>query len=93
MGGADSQYYICACAQKTISLFIRAVSPWILQYCNVRNRGTKSVELDKMAKTDMERVGLFSEQGYTTISDPYVPPTGSEYRDIDLTIFNNNNNL
>ena len=34
-----------------------------------------------MAKTDMERVGLFSEQGYTTITDPYVPPTGSEYRD------------
>ena len=31
-----------------------------------------------MAKTDMERVGLFSEQGYTTISDPYVPPTGSK---------------
>lgn len=46
----------------------------------------RDVELDKMAKTDMERVGLFSEQGYTTISDPYVPPTGSEYRDIDLTI-------
>ena len=39
-----------------------------------QHRGT-----DKMAKTDMERVGLFSEQGYTTISDPYVPPTGSEY--------------
>ncbi|XP_064392089.1 cilia-and flagella-associated protein 96-like [Halichondria panicea] len=27
-----------------------------------------------MAKTDMERVGLFSEQTYTTIGDPYVPP-------------------
>lgn len=25
-------------------------------------------------KTDMERVGLFKEQGYTTIGDPYVPP-------------------
>ena len=34
-----------------------------------------------MAKTDMERVGLFSEQGYTTISDPYVPPTGKPYND------------
>ena len=32
-----------------------------------------------MAKTDMERVGLFSEQGYTTIADPYIPPTGSEF--------------
>ena len=51
----------------------------ILQHRNQR--------LDKMArKTDMERVGLFSEQGYTTISDPYVPPTGSEYHDIDLII-------
>ena len=25
-----------------------------------------------MAKTDMERIGLFSELGYTTIKDPYV---------------------
>ena len=25
-----------------------------------------------MAKTDMERVGLFTEMGYTTIGDPYV---------------------
>lgn len=31
-----------------------------------------------MAKTDMERVGLFSEQTYTTIGDPYVPPGKSE---------------
>ncbi len=51
--------------------------PWILEYWNVRNI---HVGVDKMAKkTDMERVGLFSEQGYTTITDPYVPPTGSEY--------------
>lgn len=25
----------------------------------------------KMAKTDQERMGLFSEMGYTTIGDPY----------------------
>ena len=31
-----------------------------------------------MAKTDMERVGLFTEMGYTTIGDPYVPPNSSE---------------
>lgn len=31
-----------------------------------------------MAKTDMERVGMFSESGYTTIGDPYVPPSSSE---------------
>ena len=24
-----------------------------------------------MAKTDMERIGLFSEMGYVTIKDPY----------------------
>jgi hypothetical protein len=27
-----------------------------------------------MAKTDMEKMGLFSEMGYTTIQDPYKPP-------------------
>jgi len=31
------------------------------------------------AKTDMERIGLFSEMGYTSIGDPYVPPNSSEY--------------
>ena len=31
-----------------------------------------------MAKTDMERDGLFTEVGYTTIGDPYVPPNSSE---------------
>ena len=40
-----------------------------------------------MAKTDMERVGLFTEQGYTTIGDPYVPPGRSKMVCIDsLTI-------
>ena len=29
-------------------------------------------------KTDVERVGFFSESGYTTIGDPYVSPTGSK---------------
>ena len=62
----------------TNSLNIRTLSPWILEYCNVQSR-SKKVGQKKMAKTDMERVGLFSEQGYTTISDPYVPPTGSEF--------------
>lgn len=33
---------------------------------------------ESMAKTDMERVGVFSESGYTTIGDPYVPPSSSE---------------
>lgn len=32
-----------------------------------------------MAKTDMERVGVFSEMGYTTIGDPYVPPSGKAF--------------
>lgn len=30
------------------------------------------------AKTDMERIGVFSESGYTTISDPYVPLSSSK---------------
>ena len=31
------------------------------------------------AKTDLDRIGLFSEMGYTSIGDPYVPPNSSEY--------------
>ena len=30
------------------------------------------------AKTDLDRIGLFSEMGYTSIGDPYVPPNNSE---------------
>ena len=30
------------------------------------------------AKTDMERIGVFSESGYTTIADPYVPSSSSK---------------
>lgn len=32
-----------------------------------------------MAKTDMERIGLFSEMGYTTIKDPYVSAHNSKF--------------
>ena len=31
-----------------------------------------------MAKTDMERTGLFSELGYTNIGDPYKPNVNSK---------------
>ena len=33
------------------------------------------------AKTDMERIGVFSESGYTTISDPYIPLSSSKSAD------------
>ncbi len=33
----------------------------------------------KGGKTDMERVGVFSEQGYVTIGDKYTRPGSSEY--------------
>ena len=39
------------------------------------------------AKTDMERIGLFSEMGYTSIGDPYVPPNSSEYMQNMLAFF------
>ena len=31
-----------------------------------------------MAKTDMERVGVFAEMGYTTIKDPYTSAAPSK---------------
>ena len=31
------------------------------------------------AKTDMERIGFFSESGYTTIADPYVSRKSSKH--------------
>ena len=34
------------------------------------------------AKTDMERIGVFSESGYTTISDPYIPPSSSKLNSV-----------
>ena len=37
-----------------------------------------ALKASAMAKSDMERVGVFSEMGYTTIGDPYVPPSGSK---------------
>ena len=37
------------------------------------------------AKTDMERIGLFSEMGYTSIGDPYVPPNSSDKRIKEIT--------
>ena len=32
------------------------------------------------AKTDMERIGLFSEMGYTTLKDPYKSRHNSKSR-------------
>ncbi|XP_062514309.1 cilia-and flagella-associated protein 96-like [Corticium candelabrum] len=34
-------------------------------------------------KSDMERMGLFSEVGYTTIGDPYVPPNSKPFHELD----------
>lgn len=33
------------------------------------------------AKTDMERLGVFSELGYTTVGDRYVPPSSKPFRE------------
>ena len=30
-------------------------------------------------KNDLNRIGLFSELGYISIGDPYVPPNSSEF--------------
>jgi len=38
-----------------------------------------------MAKTDMERIGLFSEPGYTTISDKYKSSFLSKFRNVEKT--------
>ncbi|CAI8033391.1 UPF0602 protein C4orf47 homolog [Geodia barretti] len=32
-------------------------------------------------KTDMERIGVFSESGYTTIADPYVPSSSNAFNE------------
>ena len=33
-----------------------------------------------MAKTDMERIGVFSQSGYTTIGDPYRSPSSGKWQ-------------
>ena len=38
-------------------------------------------------KTDMERIGVFSESGYTTIADPYMLLSNSKLPNFALLLF------
>ena len=49
---------------RQLASIIELIMCYIVSVCRLGNHL-------KMAKTDQERMGLFSEMGYTTIGDPY----------------------